>query len=102
MVEKHVGWPAMRGVTAGSGPLTTVEMTGLPDQDIVAAASGNFCLQHTLLIPPGELWSVETLSATLLQITQLKGITFPVTNILCSVAFVLNQLDVDMKGDKIQ
>ena len=99
--EMHIGWLATRGVTARSVPLTTVEIMGLPDQDITDTASGKFYLERTLLTPPGVSWSVESLSSALLQITQLKGITHLVTNTLCSVTFILNQLDVDTKGDKI-
>ena len=65
------------------------------------AASGKAYLKCTLLTLPGESWTAESLASTLLQVTQLKGITQPVTNALHSVVFVLNQLDVDVKGDNI-
>ena len=101
VVEKRAGRPATRAAAAGTGTLTADEITALSDQDITDAASGKAYLKRTLLTPPGESWTAESLASTLLQVTQLKGVTRPVANALHSVAFVLNQLDVDAKGDNI-
>lgn len=82
-------------------PLTREEIVDLPDQDIMDAEEGKSYLEHVLLTVPGESWTIDTLSTSLLQVTQLKGVTRPINNALRAIALVLTRLDRDEKSEKI-
>lgn len=93
------GRPVTRG--AEVNPLTREEIVDLPDQDIMDAEEGKSYLEHVLLTVPGESWTIDTLSTSLLQVTQLKGVTRPINNALRAIALVLTRLDRDEKSEKI-
>jgi hypothetical protein len=81
--------------------LTWEEIRDIPGQEIKDAEGGKLYLERTLLTVPGAPWTTEALSAAMLQITQYKGITLQAANALRSIAFVMEQIRDDARGDKI-
>ena len=54
-----------------------------------------------MLTIPGAPWTIGAMSTAIFQITQYKGVPLQATNALRSAAFVLEQLDDNVRSDTI-
>jgi hypothetical protein len=102
-VEKrpHTSRPTTRGTATELEALAREEIRDLAGQEIKDSEGGKLYLERTLLTIPGAPWTTEALTTAILQVTQYKGMTRQTTNALRSIAFVLEQLGDDIRGDRI-
>ena len=93
--------PTTRGMATEPEALTCKEIKDMPGQEITEVEGGKLYLECTLLTLPGAPWTTEAMATAILQVTQYKGMLRKATNVLRSIALVMEQLDDDVRGDRI-
>ena len=85
--------------TRSTGASTLIEET----QDIKDHLDGRkFLEKHSLLCPPGEPPSHTSLSICLHQISAMSGLQKPTINVIRSVAFLLEQMEVTQINETLR
>ena len=97
----QVGRPATRGAVQDPENLTREEIRDLPGQEIRDSDEGKLYLEHTPLTIPGVSWTTNTLSTAILQVMQYKGIPQQAINVLRSIAFVMENIEDDVRYERV-